>query len=145
MSEKEKITIFVDADVFVTPSFSGFPVTFLEACACSTPIITTNKGDELDWIHNKVGYVVEYNKYLKHDPGNARVRYKKGLVLLKGKSDQAAIREFQKVIDKDPAHAPAFQGLGQASRRNRRSLFQRRSRALASVTADGVAGCWICI
>lgn len=57
-----KMAAFVDADVFVTPSFSGFPVTFLEACACGTPIITTNNGDELDWIDDKVGYVVEYDK-----------------------------------------------------------------------------------
>jgi len=62
VSNDEKMAAFVDADVFVTPSFSGFPVTFLEACACGTPIITTNNGDELDWIHDKVGYVVEYDK-----------------------------------------------------------------------------------
>jgi glycosyltransferase involved in cell wall biosynthesis len=62
VSSDEKMAALVDADVFVTPSFLGFPVTFLEACACSTPIITTNKGDELDWIHDKVGYVVEYDE-----------------------------------------------------------------------------------
>lgn len=67
VTKDEKISAFVDADVFVTPSFSGFPVTFLEACACNTPIITTNNGDELDWIHNKVGYVVEYDKDLLRD------------------------------------------------------------------------------
>ena len=62
VSNEEKMAALVDADVFVTPSFSGFPVTFLEACACGTPIITTNNGDELDWIDDKVGYVVEYDK-----------------------------------------------------------------------------------
>ena len=62
VANDEKMAAFVDADVFVTPSFLGFPVTFLEACACGTPIITTNNGDKLDWIHEKVGYVVEYNK-----------------------------------------------------------------------------------
>jgi glycosyltransferase involved in cell wall biosynthesis len=62
VSNEEKIAAFVDADVFVTPSFSGFPVTFLEACACGVPIITTSKGDTLDWIHDKVGYVMEYDK-----------------------------------------------------------------------------------
>ena len=61
-SNDEKMAAFVDADVFITPSFSGFPVTFLEACACGTPIITTNNGDELEWIHDKIGYVVEYDK-----------------------------------------------------------------------------------
>ena len=64
VSNNEKVAAFVDADVFVTPSFSGFPVTFLEACACGTPIITTNKGDKLDWIHDKAGYVVGYDKDL---------------------------------------------------------------------------------
>jgi glycosyltransferase involved in cell wall biosynthesis len=62
VNNEEKMAAFVDADVFVTPSFTGFPVTFLEACACGTPVITTNKGDELDWIDEKVGYVVEYDK-----------------------------------------------------------------------------------
>jgi len=62
ISEEEKIMALVDADIFVTPSFYGFPVTFLEACGCGLPIITTHKGDKLDWIHNKVGYVVGYNK-----------------------------------------------------------------------------------
>lgn len=59
---EDKIAAYVDSDIFVTPWFSGFPVTFLEACACGLPIITTKKGDKLDWIHDKIGYVVEYNK-----------------------------------------------------------------------------------
>ncbi len=62
VTPEEKKAVLVDADVFVLPSFLGFPVTFLEACACGTPIITTNNGDTLDWIHGKVGYVVEYDK-----------------------------------------------------------------------------------
>ncbi len=61
VSNDEKKMAFIDSDVFVTPSFSGFPITFLESCACGTPIITTNCRDRLDWIHNKVGYVVEYD------------------------------------------------------------------------------------
>jgi len=59
VTNTEKISAFVDADVFVTPCFSGFPITFLESCVCGTPIITTKKGDKLDWI-KKLGYVVEY-------------------------------------------------------------------------------------
>ena len=60
--EDEKIRAFIDADVFVTPKFYGFPITFVESCACGLPIITTNEGDKLDWIHNKVGYVTDYNR-----------------------------------------------------------------------------------
>lgn len=41
VSNEGKKAAFVDADVFITPSYSGFPITFLEACACGTPIIIT--------------------------------------------------------------------------------------------------------
>ncbi len=63
ISNHEKFCAFIDADVFVTPSFSGFPITFLEACATGTPLVTTVKGDNLGWVHKNVGYVVEDNKY----------------------------------------------------------------------------------
>lgn len=59
---KEKLEAYVDADVFVTPSFNGFPMTFLEACACGVPIVTTQAGDRLDWVHNQVGLVVPFDK-----------------------------------------------------------------------------------
>jgi glycosyltransferase involved in cell wall biosynthesis len=59
---RDKLTAYVDADVFVTPKFSGLPVTFIEACACGLPIITTTEGDDIDWINNNVGFVVEYDK-----------------------------------------------------------------------------------
>ena len=57
-----KLEAYVDADVFVTPSFLGFPVTFIEALACGTPIITTDNGARLDWIDNQTGYVVGYSE-----------------------------------------------------------------------------------
>lgn len=62
VSQQEKMAAIVDADVFVTPSFTGFPMTFMEACLCGTPIVTTDKGDALDWIDERVGYVVEYDR-----------------------------------------------------------------------------------
>jgi len=65
--ERNRLSAYVDADIFVTPSFLGFPVTFVEACACGTPVITTNKGGRLDWIHNQVGYVVSYDENQLHD------------------------------------------------------------------------------
>ncbi len=57
ISHEEKLSAFVDADVFVTPSFYGFPVTFLEACSIGVPIITTELGDALEWIDGNVGFV----------------------------------------------------------------------------------------
>lgn len=62
VDKNDKIAAFVDADVFVTPRFSGFPVTFVESCACGTPIITTNQSDSLGWIDKNVGYVVDFDR-----------------------------------------------------------------------------------
>lgn len=59
ISKEDKLKALVDAEVFVTPSFYGFPITFLEACAAGTPIVTANLGDTLEWINGKVGYVTE--------------------------------------------------------------------------------------
>ncbi len=56
VSKEDKMAAYTDADVFVTPTFTGFPVTFLEACLCGTPIVTTGKGDRLGWIDNTVGF-----------------------------------------------------------------------------------------
>ncbi|MFC2066085.1 glycosyltransferase [Chloroflexota bacterium] len=60
--ERNRLEAYVDADIFVTPSFLGFPVTFVEACACGTPIITTEKSDRLDWLDNHAGLVVAYDE-----------------------------------------------------------------------------------
>ena len=60
--EQNRLGAYVDADIFVTPSFYGFPVTFVEACVCGTPIITTENGAKLDWIHNQTGYVVAFDE-----------------------------------------------------------------------------------
>ena len=55
VSKEDKMAAFTDADVFATPSFTGFPITFLEACLCGTPIVTTARGDLLTWIEGTVG------------------------------------------------------------------------------------------
>ena len=61
VTSEEKKEALVDSDVFVTPSYSGFPITFVEACACQIPIVTTTKGDDLGWIDGQVGYVAEFS------------------------------------------------------------------------------------
>ncbi len=60
VSKEDKMAAYTDADVFVTPSFTGFPVTFLEACLCGTPIVTTGQGDLLGWLDNTVGFNTGY-------------------------------------------------------------------------------------
>ena len=57
LGENDKISALVDSDVFATPYFSGFPVTFLEACIAGCPIVTIS--NELEWIHGNVGYIVQ--------------------------------------------------------------------------------------
>ena len=59
---RDKLGAYVDADVFVTPSFYGFPVTFMEACATGTPIVTTERWDHLDWLDGQIGYVTPYDE-----------------------------------------------------------------------------------
>ena len=61
LTENMKKLALIDADAFVTPIFYGFPITFLESWACGTSIVTTNKGDNIDWINEKVGIVAEYD------------------------------------------------------------------------------------
>jgi glycosyltransferase involved in cell wall biosynthesis len=61
LDEKDKVGAMIDASLFVTPSFFGFPMTFLEACITGTPIVTTTLGDELEWINGNVGYVTPPN------------------------------------------------------------------------------------
>ena len=56
VEKRAKLAALVDSDVFVTPRFHGFPVTFLEACLAGSPIVTAT--DELDWVHENVGFVV---------------------------------------------------------------------------------------
>ena len=60
VNENIKFSAFRDSDVFVTPKYYGFPMTFLEACSMECPIITTST--ELMWI-NQIGYIASQNEY----------------------------------------------------------------------------------
>jgi glycosyltransferase involved in cell wall biosynthesis len=57
VSQEAKLSALGDSEVFVTPCFFGFPVTFLESLLMKCPIVTTSK--ELDWIDDNVGYISE--------------------------------------------------------------------------------------
>jgi glycosyltransferase involved in cell wall biosynthesis len=67
ITEREKLAALIDADVFVTPRFYGFPATFLESLMCGTPIVTTDGGDFVDWIDGRAGYVVNYDEEMIRD------------------------------------------------------------------------------
>ena len=60
---KEKLEAYVDAEVCVLPSFYEiFGLTLLEAAACYTPVITTDRCDIADVINGQAGLVVPYDK-----------------------------------------------------------------------------------
>ena len=60
---RDKLNAYVDADVYVLPSFYEiFSITVLEALACGTPVIVTDRCGITEWIGNNAGYVVQYDK-----------------------------------------------------------------------------------
>jgi Flp pilus assembly protein TadD len=71
-------------------------------------------GDALLGKKNLFLAYVQYEKSLQLNPGNMRVEYKKGMVLLFGQKNDDAIKQFQIVIDKKPNYAPTYEGIGRA-------------------------------
>jgi Flp pilus assembly protein TadD len=63
---------------------------------------------------NLVMAFVQYEKSKKINPDNTRIYYKKGLLSISAEKYEDAVKEFQEVLAKDPAHALAHHGLGQA-------------------------------
>ncbi len=60
---REKLEAYVDADVYVLPSsYEIFSITVLEACACGTPVIVTDRCGIANVIDDQVGLVVPYDK-----------------------------------------------------------------------------------
>jgi len=60
-----KISIFLDSDVFILPSYAeGMPITILEAMAAGVPVISTKVGAIPEIIKNgKNGFLIEPGKY----------------------------------------------------------------------------------
>ena len=60
---QEKLKAYVDADVYVLPSsYEIFGITVLEALACGTPVIVTDRCGIADVIDGQAGLVVPYNE-----------------------------------------------------------------------------------
>ncbi|MFC1940596.1 glycosyltransferase [Chloroflexota bacterium] len=81
--EREKLEAYVDCDVYVLPSvYEIFGITVLEACACGTPVIVTDRCGIAEVVNGQAGLVVE------HDKGQLRE------AILRTLSDDALRREF---------------------------------------------------
>jgi Flp pilus assembly protein TadD len=63
---------------------------------------------------NLIMAFVQYEKSLIINPDNTRICYKKGLLSIMGEKYEAAVKDFQETLKKDPEHAMAQHGLGQA-------------------------------
>jgi glycosyltransferase involved in cell wall biosynthesis len=63
LTERDKLEAFVDSELFVLPSYSeGSPMTVLEAMACETPVVISNRvGMYKDIERNMAGIIVETN------------------------------------------------------------------------------------
>jgi len=60
---RDKLAAYIDADVYVLPSaYEIFGRTLLEACACGTPIIVTDRCGIADVIDGQAGLAVAYDK-----------------------------------------------------------------------------------
>jgi len=60
---KDKLAAYVDADVYVMPSWhEGFSITPLEAYACGTTVITTDLCGTAEWMANDFDYVIPYDR-----------------------------------------------------------------------------------
>ena len=81
---KDKMEAYVDTDVFVLPSvYEIFGITILEALACGTPVIVTDRCGIADVLNGQAGLVVPYDKdqlrdALRHMLGDDKLRQQFG-------------------------------------------------------------------
>lgn len=109
---RDKLKAYVDADVYVLPSvYEIFGITVLEACACGTPVIVTDRCGIADVIDAQAGLVVscdkeELSNRILYMLGDDKMRLRfgdKGRLLVREKFDWKKIAEqiekvYQSVI-----------------------------------------------
>ncbi len=111
---RDKLEAYIDADVYVLPSvYETFPMTVLEACACGTPVVVTDRCGIADIIDGQVGLVVPYDRNQLSDAilrmlNDDKIRQQfgeKGKALVREKFDWSKIVEqledvYQDVLTK---------------------------------------------
>lgn len=102
MYGQDKLAAYVDADIFLLPSLSeGFPITVLEAIACGTPVIVTDKCGISEIVDGQIGFVIQRDanqltdKVLKllGDPDLYQRYSQKGMEIINDKYNMDAISE----------------------------------------------------
>lgn len=97
---RDKLEAYVDADVYVLPSiYEIFGITVLEALACGTPVILTDRCGIADVINSQAGLVVPYDKdqlsnaigYMLNDDKRRQDLSKKDKLLVHEQFDWAKI------------------------------------------------------
>jgi Flp pilus assembly protein TadD len=69
-------------------------------------------GDSFYNQHNLSKAFIQYQKSLELDGSNVNAQYKSGLLYVISGFNEEAIKEFNKVVTKDPNHNLAYEGLG---------------------------------
>ncbi len=60
---RDRLKAYIDADIYALPSFyETFPISVLEACACGTPVIVTDRCGIADIIDGQAGLAIPYDK-----------------------------------------------------------------------------------
>lgn len=99
---REKLEAYVDAEIYVLPSlYEIFGITILEACACGTPVIVTDRCGLADAIDEEAGLVVPYDqehlqRALLRMLGDNKMRLKFGE---RGKSLMREKFNWQRVVE----------------------------------------------
>lgn len=119
---RDKLGAYVDADVYVLPSaYETFPVSVLEACACGTPVIVTDRCGIANVIDGQVGLVVTYDKNQLQDAlqrvlsdDQMRQKFRNGAKsLVREKSNWSKIAEqveaiYEKCVSSKPSKSPGM-------------------------------------
>jgi len=67
LDEETRLAAIATSDVLAIPTFTGFPMTILEAYSLRVPVITTMAADNLDWLTEDVASIVPFDaKCLAH-------------------------------------------------------------------------------
>jgi glycosyltransferase involved in cell wall biosynthesis len=116
---KDKLEAYVDADVYVMPSwYEGFSIAPLEAYACGTPVITTDRCGTAEWASDIFDRVIPYDRVrlqqalteilTQRSLQNRSERQRKSLNLIRERFSWAAITELTEDVYENVLNSGSF-------------------------------------